>query len=104
MAKLIAYVHVSGKVYAPGDRVPAEHAALITNPKAWEDGKLPTAKAKDTGDAGTKGYADLKVDELKAEIEQRNADREDDAKLSTDGNKPDLIATLEADDRAQQSN
>jgi hypothetical protein len=51
-----------------------------------------------------KGYADQKVDELKAEIESRNVDREDDAKLSTDGKKADLVAALEADDKAQAEN
>lgn len=49
MAKLRSYVHVPVEgdwvVYGPDDEVPAEHAALITNPKAWEGGKLPSAKA-----------------------------------------------------------
>lgn len=104
-AKLISYVHVGGEVYGPGDRVPAKHAALITNPKAWADGKLPSIKATgDEGEDDTKGYADLKVDELKAEIESRNADREDDAKISTDGVKADLVAALEADDEASADN
>jgi hypothetical protein len=39
MAKLRSYVHVpvdlDWVVYGPDDEVPAEHAALITNPKAW---------------------------------------------------------------------
>lgn len=47
MAKLNSYVHVpvdgDWVVYGPDDEVPAEHAALITNPKAWEDGEVPTA-------------------------------------------------------------
>jgi hypothetical protein len=43
-------------------------------------------------------YDSLTVPDLRAEIDKRNADREDDAKLSTQGNKPDLVATLEADD------
>lgn len=34
--RLIAYVHVDGKAYAPGDDVPKEVAAKITNPAAWE--------------------------------------------------------------------
>lgn len=41
MPRLAAYVHVAGKVYGPGDEPPAAHAALITNPDAWEDGVLP---------------------------------------------------------------
>lgn len=55
MAKLASYVHVpvdgDWVVYGPDDEVPAEHAALITNPKAWVDGKLPSTKAvKPSGD------------------------------------------------------
>lgn len=46
------------------------------------------------------GHAALKVAELKAEIDRRNADREDDAKLSTEGNKAALVAALDADDAA----
>ena len=105
MAKLVSYVHVGGEVYGSGDRVPAKHAALITNPKAWAGGKLPSIKATgDEGEDDSKGYADLKVDELKAEIESRNVDREDDAKISTDGVKADLVAALEADDEASADN
>lgn len=36
MAKLRTYVHVGGKVYGPGDDVPAEVAKKITNPDVWE--------------------------------------------------------------------
>lgn len=44
-------------------------------------------------------YAGLTVAELKDELNQRNESRED--KLATGGNKPELIARLEADDQAQ---
>jgi hypothetical protein len=41
MARLRSYVHVpvgmDWVVYGPDDEVPAEHAALITNPKAWAE-------------------------------------------------------------------
>jgi hypothetical protein len=54
MAKLIRAVHVRDPerhrtvVLRPGEE-PAPHlAALITNPDAWEDGKLPDAQ--NTGD------------------------------------------------------
>lgn len=48
------------------------------------------------------GYDSQKVGDLKAEITRRNANRgDDDAQLSTDGKKADLVATLEADDKAQ---
>lgn len=43
------------------------------------------------------------VAELKAEIEKRNVDRADDAKLPVTGNKPALIAALTADDESQES-
>jgi hypothetical protein len=56
MAKPSSYVHVPVNgdwvVYGPDDEVPAEHAALITNPKAWEGGELPTSEneSQETGD------------------------------------------------------
>lgn len=43
---LWAFVHVNGAVYGPGDQVPAEVAAQITNPKAWGEGD-PQDKAGD---------------------------------------------------------
>lgn len=46
------------------------------------------------------GYDDLKVDELKAEIDSRNDGRDEGDLISTDGKKADLIAALEADDAA----
>lgn len=54
-------------------------------------------------DSNDSGYESLTKAELTAEIEKRNAARDPDgeAYLSTQGNKPDLIAALEADDRAQ---
>lgn len=48
--------------------------------------------------ASASGYGGQKVAELRAEIDRRNEDRDEDAKLSTEGNKAALIATLEADD------
>ncbi len=99
MSKLASYVHIGGQVYGPDSKVPADVAAQITNPKAWEGGKVPsTSKSADSDDAG---YSKLKVEDLKAEIEQRNEGREDDAKVSTEGVKADLVAALEADDAAQ---
>lgn len=47
MARLRSYVHVpvgmDWVVYGPGDEVPAEHAALITNPKAWAEDSAEVA-------------------------------------------------------------
>ena len=43
--KLAQYVTVHSEAesvtYGPGDDVPAEHAKLITNPKAWGDDDEP---------------------------------------------------------------
>lgn len=48
-------------------------------------------------------YEDLKVAELKAEIELRNEDREDDDKIVPESDKKvDLIAALEADDESDE--
>jgi hypothetical protein len=33
--RLVTFVHVGDSVYGPGDEVPAEVEALITNPAAW---------------------------------------------------------------------
>lgn len=55
MARLRSYVHVpvgmDWVVYGPDDEVPAEHAALITNPKAWADGELPSGSEVADGSA-----------------------------------------------------
>lgn len=42
--------------------------------------------------------AELKVDDLKAEIDKRNEGRADEDKIPADGNKADLIAAIELDD------
>lgn len=56
--------------------------------------------ALDGADDSDGGYADMKAADLKAEIEKRNEGRADDAKLSTSGNKAELVAALVADDAA----
>lgn len=43
--ELVAYVHVAGRVFAPGDDVPDEYAEKITNPAAW--GGEVSAKVSD---------------------------------------------------------
>jgi hypothetical protein len=40
MRELIAHVHIDGVAYRPGQRVPAEVAGRITNPKAWSEPAL----------------------------------------------------------------
>jgi len=57
----------------------------------WTSGDAPKAE----------GYAAMKVDELKAEIESRNEDRDEDDLLSMEGKKADLVAKLEADDSSK---
>ena len=94
--KLVAYVHVNGSVYGPGDKVPADVAALIVNPKAWEGGD-----AADAGESESGGYESLTKAQLVEEIEKRNEGRDDETKVSPSGtNKPDLVAALVADDAA----
>lgn len=68
-----------------------EKAARYENDPTWEleDAGAPAKPKEPT------------VDELKAEIDRRNEGREEDAKLSKDGKKADLVATLAADDAAQ---
>jgi hypothetical protein len=43
--RLRTHVHVDGQVWGPGDEPPADVAARITNPKAWEDGVVPDLSA-----------------------------------------------------------
>jgi len=47
------------------------------------------------------GYEAATVADLKAEITRRNADRDEADQVSPQGNKPDLIAALEADDNKE---
>jgi hypothetical protein len=95
--KLAAFVHVDGKVYGPGDDVPAKVAEAITNPKAWGD-------VDAEGDGGTgedDGYGSWKAADLKAEIKARNEGRDDSTRIVPEGGKnADLVAALEADDAA----
>ena len=61
--------------------------------------RLYTDDGSDDEDTGT-DYSDMNKNELKAEIDRRNADRDEDDHLSKSGNKDDLIARLEEDDAA----
>lgn len=57
---------------------------------------------KALGDAPEpQGYNGQKVADLRAEIARRNEDRDEADLLPTEGNKADLVATLEADDKAE---
>lgn len=96
--KLAANVAVNGTMYGPDypkNKVTADVAEQITNPKAWGEGV-----EEDTGSDEPKSLDDMTSAELKAEIDSRNEGREDDAKLSKAGNKTELLETLKADDLA----
>lgn len=68
------------------------HTVLRDEPATRIDGTpLP-------GERGAKSYADQTVDELKAEIDARNAGRDGVAHISKSGNKATLVAALTADD------
>lgn len=51
-------------------------------------------------DESAGGYSQMRVAELRAEIERRNEGRDEADRLSADGRKADLVAVLEADDAA----
>lgn len=91
-------VTVEGTTYKAGETVPKDVADKIDHPRAWSTDDADTSDDSGSTGGDDKGYASLKVADLKAEIEKRNDGREDDAKLSTEGNKGDLVAALEADD------
>ena len=115
--------------FGPDDELPEWAETVITNPKAWAAAE-PTPEAsleksveyqpetepgasreaedlaaggqpEDTETATGPDYEAMTVTDLRSEIRSRNEDgRDDDAKMSTDGVKADLIAALEADDQA----
>lgn len=93
--KLTKNVNFYGDLYLAGSTPPKDVADRITNPNAWDG----------DDDTEDKGYAGLSPDELKAEVEKRNADREEGARIEIKGTgangnvkKGDLVAALEADD------
>lgn len=83
------------KGVAEGDVTDSELAYFRASGYGIEesDGK----SAAGDGD-GPVAYEDQKVADLKAEIERRNEDRDEDAHLPKSGTKAELIAVLEADD------
>lgn len=97
MRRLTQTVLAGGVVYPVGT---AEKDIPV---KVTLDGVWDTQAAEDPDDEPGSGYEALTKAELVAEIEKRNADRDPagEAYLSVTGNKPDLIAALEADDQAQ---
>lgn len=91
--KLNQTVLAGGVVYPAGT---PEGDVDVAVPDQFWDGDAASPET------GSKSYSAMKVDELKAEIEARNVDRdpEGDRYLSADGKKADLVAVLEADDEA----
>ena len=85
-------------VIAAGDDVPAWASKQIVNPKAW-DGDAPEAKKTDAdGEPAAEGYESKTVAALVAGLDLGAQGRDDESRVSGDGNKADLIAALEADD------
>lgn len=97
-------------LFLAGSTPPKEYADQITNPNAWEGGVAPEPEAApqggDDGDSdgdgdNSKGYGDLKVADLKAEIVKRNEGREEADLISLEGTKSVLAAALKADDESE---
>jgi hypothetical protein len=81
-----------------GDSTGKADAPVGEEPGAeWEEAELPYVGE------GLSDYSSLKVDELRAEIEIRNEDREGEALIvpASMRRKADLIAALEADDAGE---
>lgn len=80
-------VLAGGVIYPAGTPATDELEDAISNPEFW------------SGSAAAESYDDMGVDELKAEVDRRSLDVTGTGK---DGNvlKKDLVAALEADDKA----
>lgn len=72
-ARLAGRVNVAGRWYGPYDPIPDDVAAQITNPKAWEGGKLPGGYGEREITAGTVTTEQL-ADAAKASVEAADAD------------------------------
>ena len=101
--KLAKNVFVGETFYAAGSTPPKEDADQITNPAAWGDDVAGSDGGEDEGNA-----LPSTVPGLEAEVEKRNADREDGDRIEVTGTgkdgkvlKKDLVAALEADDAAR---
>jgi hypothetical protein len=79
------------------DTMVAECDAVWENLQNRPDAEEPADEPEDADDVA---YDQLKVAELKAEIADRNSERDDEDKIQVpaDAKKPDLIALLEKDD------
>lgn len=119
--QLVAYVTVADEhgelhEFGPGDNVPGWAREAITNPSAWGEEPVSPRQAarvaddaasdEDTdgpeGDGEDRSYSAWTKPELESEVARRNEGRDEDDLIEVEGkgNKPDLVAALEADDAA----
>lgn len=94
-----------GVVYPAGTRE-EDIAVKVTRDDVWDGESTVSEVAVDGTIAGPWGaaggaYEGLDVDALKAEIDKRNEDREQDARISKRGNAETLVAALVADDQRE---
>jgi len=73
---------------------------IVVSVADHKDGRF-TAPWRAYDGSGAVDYSSMKVAELRAEIERRNAGRDEADLLPVEGRKADLVAALEADDAAQ---
>jgi hypothetical protein len=59
--RLASHVAVGATTYGPDDHIPDDVAAQITNPKAWQDGKLPNLTRQVQSPAPTPADGDDKA-------------------------------------------
>ena len=105
------YVRVRDKSVENATPISIVRSAAEADPDVWEvldepaadhnGWPLPPGAAEDV--AEDQGYADWTAAELKDEIKARNAGRDESNQIPAQGNKPDLIAALEADNTNQES-
>ncbi len=91
--KLATFVHVNGSVYGPDDDVPADVAALISNPKAWAEqpaGAQQKAGAGSESEIPPKGGAGSGAEHWRAYAAKV------DVEIADDASREDVIAALEA--------
>lgn len=101
--KLASYVTATSPTgeqvtLGPDSDLPDWALTAITNPAAWEGGEAPE---QDTS-KGDQPYPKWTKSELETEVARRNEGRADEDLVVVDapGNKPELVAALEADDAA----
>lgn len=107
--RLAFHVHVAdehGEIheFGPDDQVPAWAQKAISNPSAWaEEPDTEPAPGNPATEGEPVDYASWKKDQLEAEVDRRNEDREDDDLIEVEapGNKAELVAALQADDAAR---